>query len=248
MNGFEIVIFVILALIAEILGTVGGFGSSLLFVPLASFFFDFQSVLGITALFHVFSNLSKISLFRKGFRKSIVLWMGIPALVGVTGGAVLSAAIDPFWLEVSLALFLVFLSAFFLWKENMVLSPTRTLSFWGGLSSGFLAGLVGTGGSVRGLALAAFNLEKEIFIATSAMIDLGVDSTRAVVYSMNGFVHSHDLWLIPILIVVGFVGSWIGKLLLEKIPQDYFRRMVLIIILLTGIITLVKLATSIFAS
>ena len=43
-------IFFILALIAEVLGTVSGFGSSILFVPIAALFFDFKIVLGITAL------------------------------------------------------------------------------------------------------------------------------------------------------------------------------------------------------
>ena len=58
-------LFFILALLAEILGTVSGFGSSILFVPLASIFLDFKVVLGITAVFHVFSNLSKLILFQK---------------------------------------------------------------------------------------------------------------------------------------------------------------------------------------
>jgi uncharacterized membrane protein YfcA len=57
-------LFILLALLAEIAGTVGGFGSSLFFVPIASYFLDFHSVLGITALFHVSSNLSKIAFFR----------------------------------------------------------------------------------------------------------------------------------------------------------------------------------------
>jgi hypothetical protein len=42
-----------LALLAEILETVGGFASSLFFIPIASYFLDIHSVLGITALFHV---------------------------------------------------------------------------------------------------------------------------------------------------------------------------------------------------
>jgi uncharacterized membrane protein YfcA len=54
-------IFLFLALIAEIVGTVGGFGSSVFFVPIANIYFSFETVLGITALFHVFSNLSKIT-------------------------------------------------------------------------------------------------------------------------------------------------------------------------------------------
>ena len=59
-------LFLALALLAEVAGTVGGFGSSVFFVPIANFFFDFESVLGITALFHLASNLSKLGLFRAG--------------------------------------------------------------------------------------------------------------------------------------------------------------------------------------
>lgn len=59
-------IFLILALVAEIIGTIGGFGSSVFFVPLGNFYFDFHSVLGLTAIFHLSSNLSKIK-FQRGY-------------------------------------------------------------------------------------------------------------------------------------------------------------------------------------
>ena len=83
-------VFLVLALITEIIGTVSGFGSSILFVPTASLFFDFKAVLGITAVFHVFSNLSKITLFRKGINKDIAIKLGIPAVLFVILGAILT--------------------------------------------------------------------------------------------------------------------------------------------------------------
>lgn len=57
-------LFIFLALLAEIFGIVGGFGSSLFIVPVAAFFLYFYSVLGITAIFHLSSNISKIFLSR----------------------------------------------------------------------------------------------------------------------------------------------------------------------------------------
>ena len=86
-------LFLSLAFLSEIIGTVSGFGSSILFVPIASLFFDFKTVLGITAVFHVFSNLSKIVLFRKGINKEIALKLGIPAVVFVMIGAWLTTLI-----------------------------------------------------------------------------------------------------------------------------------------------------------
>src|SRR5690606_39917569 len=73
------VIFLLLALLAEILGTIGGFGSSVFFVPIGNFYFDFYSVLGLTAIFHLSSNLSKIVLFRKGLNKFLLLYIGVPS-------------------------------------------------------------------------------------------------------------------------------------------------------------------------
>ena len=84
------IVFILLALITEIIGTVGGFGSSVFFVPLGNFYFDFQSVLGLTALFHLSSNLSKIFLFKKGLDKRLLLTIGIPSVLFVIVGGVLS--------------------------------------------------------------------------------------------------------------------------------------------------------------
>lgn len=86
----NLLLFILLALLAEILGTVGGFGSSLFFVPIASYFLDFHSVLGVTAVYHVSSNLAKIALFRKGFDKKLLISMGIPAVIFVIAGAYFS--------------------------------------------------------------------------------------------------------------------------------------------------------------
>lgn len=232
--------FILLALIAEILGTVGGFGSSLFFVPIAGYFFDFHSVLGITALFHLSSNISKIALFKKGFDKRLVLTIGIPAVVFVILGAWLSKYVDANLLQLILAGFLVLLSLLFMIFKNFQLAPTITNSVTGGALSGITAGLLGTGGAIRGLTLTAFNLDKERFIATSAIIDLGIDLSRSLVYFSNGYMHKHDYYLIPILLVVGITGTYIGKKLLSHFSEVQFKYGVLILIFITGAITLVK--------
>ena len=234
-----IILFLLLALVAEVLGTVGGFGSSLFFVPLAGYFLDFHSVLGITGVFHVASNLSKIILFKKGVDKKLLLTMGIPALVFVGLGALLSKYINVNVAELIMACFLIILSSTLLIKE-ITIKPTLTNSISGGILSGFLAGLIGTGGAIRGLTLTAFNLEQQAFIATSAIIDLGVDGTRSIIYAFNGYVHLHDLYLILLLFIVSFIGTWIGKILLNHVSEKIFKRIVLSLILITGIIGFIK--------
>lgn len=236
----NMIYFILLALAAEILGTVGGFGSSLFFVPVASYFFDFHAVLGITALFHIASNLAKIGLFRHGFDGKLVAGFGVPAVLFVILGAWLSNAVDVRMLELSLAVFLILLSLAYLTVKDLHLKPTWYSAAGGGALSGFAAGLVGTGGAIRGIALASYNLKIEVFIATSAIIDLGIDLSRSVVYTMNGYVHKEHLVLIPILLGVSFLGTFVGKRILSYFSDTQFKSVVLILVLVTGITTLLR--------
>ncbi|MGX7666208.1 sulfite exporter TauE/SafE family protein [Flavobacterium pedocola] len=232
----ELLLFFALALLAEIIGTVSGFGSSILFVPLAALFFDFKTVLGITAVFHVFSNISKIMLFRKGIDKAIFIKLGLPAIVFVIIGAFLTKYIPQKEIELGMSFVLLSLSVYLIFNIHKTLNRTDKNLFIGGTLSGFLAGLIGTGGAIRGLTLSAFNLEKDIFIATSALIDLGVDSSRAAIYIYNGYFLKEHLIYIPGLVIISILGTWIGKKILEKTLQKYFRYIVLGVILITSVL------------
>jgi uncharacterized protein len=231
-------LFMVLALVAEFLGTVGGFGSSVFFVPFAGYFLDFHSVLGITAVFHLASNLSKIALFRKGLDWSLILRIGVPGIAFVLLGSLLSQWMPKAEASLVLGCFLVLFSGMLLFYGKVNIRPSLGNSIVGGGLSGLFAGLLGTGGAIRGMTLAAFNLEKEVFIATSAVIDMGIDLSRTVVYVAEGYVHRHDLYLIPILVVLSFVGTLLGKKMLNYISQAQFRNVVLFLILSIGLLSL----------
>ena len=234
-------IFIILSILAEILGTIGGFGSSVFFVPIANMFFDFQSVLGITALYHLSSNVTKIAFFKKGLDKRIVLYLGVPAIIFVSIGAFFSTYLDPKILTYILGVFLIILSLLFLIFKQLKILPKTRNAIIGGSLSGLSAGVLGTGGAIRGITLAAFKMDKNKFIATSAVIDLGIDFSRSIVYYFNGYMRKEHLYLVPILLVVSVVGTWIGKLILNKMSQEQFRNLVLILILLIGIISVMNI-------
>jgi uncharacterized membrane protein YfcA len=231
----SLLLFLLLAFLAEILGTVGGFGSSVFFVPIAALFMDIHEVLGLTALFHVASNLSKIALFRTGIDKRILFELGIPAVIAVIIGAYLSKFLETDRMELLLGVVLIVLSVVMLLRPTLRLLPSRSNAIIGGLVSGGLAGLLGTGGAIRGLTLTAFSMSKHIFVATSAMIDLGIDASRSIVYATNGYVHTGTVKLVPFLIIIGFSGTYVGRMILQRVEQHRFEKIVLLLVLLVGL-------------
>jgi hypothetical protein len=209
-------VFLLLALVSEVIGTIGGFGSSVFFVPLGNFYFDFYSVLGLTAIFHLSSNLSKIFLFKKGLDKRLLLSIGIPSVVFVIVGGLLSKVFNTLFLEIFLGVFLIGFSLLFLIKSKFNISPNDKNAIIGGSFSGLSAGLLGTGGAIRGLTMA-------VFIATSAFIDFMIDFSRTFVYYNNGYIHQHDLIYVPFLFVIGLLGSFLGKKILAHIRNQNFE-------------------------
>jgi uncharacterized protein len=232
------VLFFLTALLSEIVGTVAGFGSSVFFVPLAGFFFDFHQVLALTSILHVFSNAAKLVLFGKHVRLRLLLLLGIPSVVAVIAGAYLSTKLTLKFDDLILGLFLIGFSLLLLCNPSAKIAATKVNAISAGGIAGFLAGLIGTGGAVRGLALAAFDLEKGVFVATSAGIDSGVDFSRMIIYLRSGYLGPNSLVFVAGLLVIAFAGSYLGKLTLGRIHQKHFRQIVLGFILLIGLITL----------
>jgi hypothetical protein len=105
----------------------------------------------------------------------------------------------------------------------------------GGSISGFLAGLIGTGGALRGAFLTAFKLPKERYIATAAAIALAIDMTRIPVYLSQGFLNKEHYWYLPVLFILAFTGSFLGRQVVKRFPYKAFRKIVLVAIFLVGI-------------
>jgi uncharacterized membrane protein YfcA len=84
--------------------------------------------------------------------------------------------------------------------------------------------------------LSAFQLPKDIFIATSALIDMGVDTSRAIIYVANGYFTKEYIVFIPFLIGISMTGSFLGKKILHYMPEKVFHYVVLGIILLMSAI------------
>jgi uncharacterized membrane protein YfcA len=221
--------------LSEMIGTVAGFGSATILFPFALIFFDFKSALVLVAFTHVFGNISRIGFFKHGFDKNLIIRFGIPAIIFTILGSVLVDKISQNYLLGLLGSFLIGYSLISLFKHKIKVKHNPVIEVVEGGISGFVTGLIGTGGAFRGSFLNSYHLSKEKFIATSAAIALAVDLTRIPIYINQGFLRPEYFLNLPILFLLALIGAYLGKYIVEKISQTTFTKMVLILILLAGI-------------
>lgn len=231
----EEILFFFSALIAEIIGTMAGFGSSTIFLPLALLFVDFKTAIILVSIFHLFGNLSRIIFFREGFDRRVILQFGVPSVLLSLLGAFLIGVLPHPVLKLILGIFLITTSASFLIKPGLKLPANTGTFIAGGSTTGFITALVGTGGALRAILLQGFNIEKVKYIATAATIALATDITRIPVYISQGFLTQQYYLYLPILFVIALAGSFIGRKIVKKIDQEKFRKMVLVAIILVSI-------------
>jgi uncharacterized membrane protein YfcA len=234
-QGEEIIFFFISALIAEIIGTMAGFGSSTIFLPLALLFVDFKTAIILVAIFHLFGNLSRTIFFRQGFDRRIILQFGVPSILFSLLGALLIGVLSQPTLKLILGIFLITTSASFLIKPELKIPANTGTFIAGGGATGFITALVGTGGALRATLLQGFNIEKVKYLATAATIALATDITRIPVYISQGFLIKQYFLYIPILFGIAISGSFIGRRIVKRINQELFRKIVLITIILVSI-------------
>jgi len=231
---YSFLIFLSIALVAEVIATIAGFGSATLLVPVAAFFFDVKTAIALVGLFHFAGSLVDGLIWRKYINWRIGILFSILGVVTSFLGAYLVSSLPPQLVLKILGFFLVSYSLYELSGRELRL-PHSTLAILGaGGLVGFLAGLVGTAGALRTAFLSTFKLKKEQFLGTSFAIAFAVDLTRVATYLGSGILKL-DLGIWAAILAVAIVGSLIGKKLVFKLPQKTFDKIIYSALLLAGV-------------
>lgn len=236
MSGTTLVLFLLAAFGAEILGTMAGFGAATVLTPIASLFMDVKTAVAVVACFHLFGNASRIVFFRRAIDWSIVGRFGMTGVMASFLGAYASIWLSSDSIRILLGAFLLSYVLLEVREEQAVtVPPTSTTLLAGGMGSGLIAGLIGTGGAVRSICLLAFGLPKDAYIGTSAVIALIVDATRIPVYLAGKRIPLEMVPVLAALTVVAFAGSWAGSRLVRRVSPARFKQLVLVMLLAMGL-------------
>ncbi|MBD3180930.1 TSUP family transporter [Candidatus Poribacteria bacterium] len=231
-----IVYLTILTIFAGGIGTLTGFGTSTIMVPVLLLFFPLPQTLLLVGIIHWFGDIWKLILFRQGIRWKILLGFGIPGIITSFLGASLTFSAPEELMQRILGGFLIAYVIFLFIKSSFKLPQNNYTAISGGTLSGFFAGIFGIGGAVRSAFLSAFDLPKAVYLATTGGIALIIDSSRLVTYYMNGSrLESILMWGLLAFVPASLLGAKLAKYIVEKIPQNYFRIVIAVFLFLTGL-------------
>lgn len=230
----SIFIFLILAYLAEIVGTMAGFGATTILVPVSSFFIPLKEAIPLVALFHFFGTIWRTLFFARGINFRLVFLWGVPSLLFAALGAYLFTITSGNILSRLLGIFLITYAFLGLTGHKITLPHRDWLAAVGGAVVGFTAGLVGVAGPLRGAFLASWDFDRNRYLGTGAAIGLGAELTRLGVYTTSGFL-SVTPTLIILLLLVSFLGTFSGRRIIMLTPQRLFAKIVFVALLLAGV-------------
>jgi len=231
----ELIYLAFLTLIAATIGTMTGFGTSTIMVPILSLFLPIPVTLLFVGILHWFGDIWKMMFFKKGLSCKLILLFGIPGITLSFFAARLPLALSEELLGRLLGMFLVAYVAFLFFKPEWKIKPSNLSAVSGGALSGFFSGIFGVGGAIRSTFLTAFDLDKSVFLFTSGVIGFLIDSSRIAQYFMSGIQIGPLVTALILCIPVSLLGAYIAKRLVDKIPQKSFRLFITIALFLVGL-------------
>jgi len=232
----EIFYITVLTFLAGILGTITGFGISTVMVPVVLLFLPLPETLLLVGVIHWFGDLWKMYFFKKGVDWELLVFFGIPGIAAAYLGASLVFQLPEQLVSQFLGAILIAYVIFLLLRPSFKIKKAPFIASLGGAGSGFLGGLTGVGGgALRAVVLTAFNVPKSVYIFTSGLLGAVIDASRIATYYLGGARISSALTIgLLLFLPASFVGAFVAKKIVNKIPQDKFRVVVSVFLFVIG--------------
>jgi uncharacterized protein len=236
---FEFLI-VVVGFFAGMTASVAGFGIGSFLIPLVSVRTGTKVAIALVSVPHFFGTSVRFWLLKSKVNRKILSRFGLLSAAGGLTGALLHSFFVSGLLQIIFAIMLILAGIVGVLQVSKRLRFGKKGAAIAGLASGFFGGLVGEQGGIRSVALLNFDVEKEAFIATATATGLIVDAVRMPVYFLTLFSQvSQFLFIIILSSAAVITGTLAGNVVLKRIPEESFKRIVSLLILILGIFLLI---------
>ena len=221
--------------------TISGGGGAIMLVPVLNFIVGTTKTAPIINLGAWISRPSRIIIFWKHIVWR-VFWYYVPAaILGALLAAWFFSEMKIEWLQVVVALFLI--STFFQYRYGKK-ERSFPVKLWHFIPVGFLVSVVGTFTGGMGPVLNPFYLNagitKEALVGTKAANSFFLGLAQIGGYSFFGLLTA-ELWAYGIALGIGATcGNLVGKKMLARMSNQAFRKWVIAVMVISGILLLMK--------
>jgi uncharacterized protein len=239
----NIAILALGAFLIFILSTITGGGASLLLMPLIAITIGVKSVAPVMTLGIAMSSSSKVFFFWKDIDWKLFKWLFPSTIIGSVLGAMMFAELSSEYLQIIIGLFLI--STIFQLRNNKVEEKEKQrIKTWHfvpiGFLVSFLSGLIGGVGPLMNSAYLNYGMSKEAMIGTRAANAVVLHITKIISYAWLGYVTTNVVMYGLLIGLSATYATYIGKQLLKKITELFFRKIIVATMVISGIMMLWK--------
>lgn len=228
------------ALIASTLAGVTGFGGAAVLLPVLVAFFGVRAAVPILTIAQLIGNGSRVWFNRRELNGRVVAWFALGGVPMALLGGYLFATAPLTELTRLLGAFLLLVV---LWRHlrPRLARPFPTPLFAAiGAGSSFLSALLGSVGPIMAPFFLAYGLVRGSYIGTEALATVVMHVTKLVAYRQTSVLTTSDsiagLALGPVMIL----GSFLGKRVVDRLPEKVFIALIEAVLLIAGLIFLIR--------
>ncbi len=238
--GISVSLFVVVLavfLLGGIVKGILGFGLPLITIGLLPFFIPVELAIVISAVVQPFTNVGQLITSGNPRQAVACTWPVILTLgPGVALGAWYLSGVSADGLLLIAGCAVVAFSLTNLTGFTISISPRRSMV--AGLATGFVAGVIGALTAINGMIfimyLVGLGVERRVFRSSIALLFIVSALFIASGYWAVGFLDMGRAMLALACVVPSFIGMWIGNAIGERMPNEGFRKAVLIALLIIG--------------
>lgn len=234
-------IMALAALAGGIIQPLTGFGSAVILMVAAQYFFDITIAPGVVAAICMFQS----GIMAWNRRKSIDLKQILPpiALYTVCSLAVINllGSMDLHVLTAAFGGFLMLLALYFLFIAKRVsLKPGLAAGMLCSGFSGCCAGAFTVGGPMMALYFVAIARDKDTYVANMQFLFAATNLTNLAMRAVRGLYGAQYLPVTAVGVIFVLVGMVIGSALSKRMCGDVARQVVYIGVGVSGLVTLLQ--------
>ncbi|MPT33196.1 MAG: sulfite exporter TauE/SafE family protein [Chryseobacterium sp.] len=239
----EVVLLFFGTILAFWLSAICGGGASLILIPILNLLLP-ASVVPFSLTIGTFaSSVSRIAVFKKHINWKIFFCFVPFSIPAVLIGAYLIKYINPNYLQLIVAFFLIAnVPQLFKKAKNdetdEKASPKYILAIIGFLA-GFVSGITGAIGLLFNRFYLKFGLKKEEIVATRAANEVFLHLIKLVIYISLGLYSNLALWLGLAIAVATIISSYTVKYILPYLSEHLFRKIGYSAMVIAGITLLI---------